>query len=902
MPRLRPNPLWTKAPFVLLRYPALFAALAGGFFLLALAIASNPFFVSAAGSAALETEIADATEYGAGATLSTSARLYEVTEPEGEPRLTYPSRDALLRRELGGVPHLAQPVFTLMTPEVAAAGADTPGNQIDIRLLARTDSLSHIRKLAQTSPRGVWIPDTTAAELGVEGGDTLLLGFATARRTARIRIAGLYRPLRLEPLTPYWRSLAAEIRARPPDYRLPPPLLISDTRTVTSLMTRVGLETALFRWEFPLSESSLTVPEATSLTGTFKRFQVSLNTPRSDLNNAFDCIGICSSFGAEYEFSSLLPLAVSASEDTTAAVDAPVDLLANASSLVGFGLIAGAGLFVIARRRQEIDLLRARGLGSSTAGTRTFFEALLPAALGSFAGLFVAYGLVETVGPGGRVDPAQLQNAAVAVSVRAPIALLLLALVAGVSARRSRGHATRRFRLARVPWELPVLVGAALLAARLLDTGALAGGEDDVQRPSAYLLLFPLVFTAGAAGLGARVLGRLAALWRDRATRTQSRAGYMAAHRLAGNRRLVAALVTASAVAFATFIYAETIVASYRETVRARSLLSVGSDVRGTISFDRETPAPFPFPITKASRLTAEGRLSSGLTVDLIAVESRSFASAAFWDDRYADRPLGSLMEALGEGGREVPVLLVGDVDFDRDVVEVRGVSIPVRAVGETRAFPGVATSRPILVADGQRVARLLAQQGDANPFDGPSAVTELWVKGETGAAARALEASSARPFPLLTAEEVRDTPGVTAFTRAFALLEALGLAAGLLVLVVIVLYLQARQRARIVSHHLSLRMGLTRSRHLAALWLELAVMLTVSVALGSALALIAARLVLTQVEPLASLTPLPLFEVPVRIIVVTVLASLVVAAAAAALLDRASRRAHLAEVLRRAD
>ena len=89
-----PSPLWSKSPLLLLRYPALLGALAGGFFLLALAIASNPFFVSAAGSSALVTKIDDATEFGAGATLSTTAALFETRGPEDDPDLLAGYREA----------------------------------------------------------------------------------------------------------------------------------------------------------------------------------------------------------------------------------------------------------------------------------------------------------------------------------------------------------------------------------------------------------------------------------------------------------------------------------------------------------------------------------------------------------------------------------------------------------------------------------------------------------------------------------------------------------------------------------------------------------------------------------------------------------------------------------------
>ena len=895
------NPLWSKSPLLLLRYPALFTALAAGFFLLAVAIAANPFFVSAAGSAALATEIDDATEFGAGATLTTTAGLFVRAEEGEEPELWYPSRNTVIREDLVGTPHLNTPTFTMLAPAVAAANGREATNSVQVRFLVRSGALAHIRKLTQASTDGVWIPDTTAAELGVEAGDRLAVGLGTTSRTVRVPIAGTYRALRLEPLTPYWRSLAAEIRARPPDYLIPPSLLITDRGTVTALMQKLGLRTALYRWEFPLTEKNLTVQEAKSLAEDLKGFQNRLNTPGSPLNDAFRCVGFCSFFGETYEYSSLLPLAVSAAEDTTTAVGAPVSLLANASSLVAFALIAAAGAFVIARRRQEMNLLRARGVGARVAAVRMFVEALVPAALGALAGVFVAYALVEAVGPAGRIEPDRLVSAATAVFVRVPIALVLLALVAALASRPGREHQTAPL-LARIPWEAPVLIVAALLLFRLLDAGALSGGEENAQGPSAYLLLFPLFFTAGAAGVGARLVGRLAGVWRDHALGTPSRIRYLAAHRLAGNGRLVAALVAACAVAFGTFMYAETIVSSYRETVKARSLLSVGSDVSGTISFDRDIPDPFPFPITKVSALTAEGEVSSGPPVDLVSVESRSFARAAFWDDRYASRSLESLMEDLRTSGSDVPAILVGGLDFETDVVDVRGVSIAVRAVGKARAFPGAARTRPVLVLDSARLQAFLDEEGNSNPFAGPSGVTELWVKGEPRAASRALEASPARPFPVTTAEEMSDTPGVIAFTRAFALLEALGLAAGLLVLVVVVLYLQARQRARIVSHRLSLRMGLTRGGHIVALWLEIAIMLFVSALLAAGLALFAARIVLTQVEPLASLTPVPLFEPPVALIAATLLASLAVAALAAVLLDRSSRRARIAEVLRRAD
>ena len=62
----RVNPLWAKAPVVLVRFAGILVAFAIGAFLLAFATAVLPLFLSAAGSAALKTELEDATAFGGG--------------------------------------------------------------------------------------------------------------------------------------------------------------------------------------------------------------------------------------------------------------------------------------------------------------------------------------------------------------------------------------------------------------------------------------------------------------------------------------------------------------------------------------------------------------------------------------------------------------------------------------------------------------------------------------------------------------------------------------------------------------------------------------------------------------------------------------------------------------------
>src|SRR6185436_18654181 len=82
----RGNPVWRKAPVSLLRHPTLFAALALGAFLVVISTAAYPLFLSASGSALVNSEIDNptVTRFGGGITYTvTNVRLAEPS-PDGE--------------------------------------------------------------------------------------------------------------------------------------------------------------------------------------------------------------------------------------------------------------------------------------------------------------------------------------------------------------------------------------------------------------------------------------------------------------------------------------------------------------------------------------------------------------------------------------------------------------------------------------------------------------------------------------------------------------------------------------------------------------------------------------------------------------------------------------------------
>jgi putative ABC transport system permease protein len=164
------------------------------------------------------------------------------------------------------------------------------------------------------------------------------------------------------------------------------------------------------------------------------------------------------------------------------------------------------------------------------------------------------------------------------------------------------------------------------------------------------------------------------------------------------------------------------------------------------------------------------------------------------------------------------------------------------------------------------------------------------------------LEASELRPFPILTAERVRENPQIRSVSQTFSYLRALGLAAGLLALAGAVLYLQARHRNRVISNALARRMGLTKWSHRFALALELGTLLVFSFAVGAFLAMVAARLVVTELDAPAPLPGGPLFRTPWPLIVGAFAALLAATALGALLADRRARTAKVAEVIRAAE
>ena len=408
---------------------------------------------------------------------------------------------------------------------------------------------------------GVWVADTVAGRLGIEPGDTIRVSLPNRPRRVEVAVDGVYAALWKAPeTTPYWRSLYGQIYPRTVD--LPPPatFLIASESLFKRLTRGLGQDHAQYRWEFPVEGEGLTMPEAEALEQRLNQFQTEISNPDSKLGQAL----FPQRMYRRIAYASSMSTVVTGAKQTVSGIQAPVELLSSAGSLVAIAVIAAAAAFAMARRRVEATLLYARGMSPFSIGLKTALESLLPVVVGTALGLAAAVALVRFLGPGRGCDGEALREAAKAVSLRLPVAVVLLGLVAAVVFLRRSERATARFvRLNRVPWEIVPLVLAAIAFQRLSSQGAFVREETGGIPASVWLLLFPIFFIAGFAGLAARLLQRPLNALRARADSLPS-AAYLAVHRLAGARRLAILLVTACALALGTFVYAQTVVSSSR--------------------------------------------------------------------------------------------------------------------------------------------------------------------------------------------------------------------------------------------------------------------------------------------------------------------------------------------------
>jgi putative ABC transport system permease protein len=869
-------------------------AIAGAALVLVAVTVSTRLFLPAAGDAALQQDLGQI-----GGVPALSVVMFSSLGPNELEGLSV----QVERVVAGRAPRLGEPVRPLLGPPVPVAAARPEGSgepqggapvnrAAQVQLAARDGFAGHVHRLATAqgtaTADGVWVPRSVATALRLRPGQVVVIGTAPL---VRARVAGIYQDLTDgdRPLDPFWSPLSGAMAVQQAD-QPPPPLLLAEPEPLAELGRQLAVSARL-EWDFYLPPGRLTVPAVETLVPQIDRVRLDISDPLSLLA------------ARQATASSPLATSVARAHTTEVALTGPVETISVTGRILALALLAAAGLYGVKRRRGEVLLLTAQGVGGAQLAARSVVEAVLPLLAGGALGWALAVGLAGVLTPTSEPQPQALAAANREVVVVLAVGLLLLAAVTWGSVRAEEREGPGRFRevLARPLWEALVLV----LAAAALYELQTRGGQPvrvpgEPARVDRFLVLFPLLLIAGLAGLAARGAGRLlaGATRPIRASNRPSPAAFLAVRRLAAAPRLVLLLVTGSALAFGILGYAGVLVASTRAAAYDKARILVGSDASVTTRAPAEGLNGSGLAATRVQRVSGVTLAPDSVPVDLLAVDPATFAAAVHWSSTYAGEPLGVLLDRLDADpavvGR-VPALLAGPAVPTSNAVEVGSADVPIAIVGSASAFPGMSRAdRPLLVVS---AARLSVWAGNARtPL---AAEHEVWTREDPAAVVAVLREAGTVPEATRTAGTVMRTPAFLAVSWTFSMLQALGALAGLVALIGLVLYIQARQRGRLVAYALARRMGLSRGAHLRSVALELAAMLLFGFALGTTLALVTSSLVYRRLDPMPEIPPGLHLHVQGAVLGLTLVGVAVAALAGALLVQRGADRANVAEVMR---
>lgn len=889
--------MWRKAPLNLLRWPELFAAVVASAVVLGIACGVAPPFLSSAASASFEQAAAEVESALAGVTVTEQVSL----SPDGLDQRTKVLNDAF--GNLDGL----RPVIATIVGDTVTLEAPRSEGGVTGRLITRTEALEHIEVVDGGSSPGVWISDLQAERLHIAVGDRLRMA-GRFRGVLTSRVAGIYKSLAGTAVTDYWRPLYSLIYSSTGD-AVPPPFVIAPPR----LFSRIGPATANWfgrliwteaRWEYRLDANEVSVDEARALETSIDRVGQDIaaaGRPRRLANRGIDGAEETESPFSIFKYANtntVLPDLIEGSDETTAGITLPVVVMAVAAALVALAMIGAAGAFSVRRRLTETMSLATRGVGAAAFGIRSAVESFLPLVFGAAVGWRASAWIVEALGPSAQIDAAAHRASLIWVAAGFVLAVAVLGLVAGAAARREADAmpSKSRLRLKGPVWE------AVLLALAALSYAALVARAPSASTPTnsvdALVIIFPVLLIAGGAGLAARGLARLLPGLRKLGSSSQP-VVYLAIRRLAAARRVALLLVAAVALATGVLVYSGALARSVEATSYTKSQVATGSDFAAQLQLAAPIPRDIPFPATLVHRVQQVALSPGGALTEVLVVDTSTFEDAAFWNNGFSDSSLPTLLAGL-DGSVEdgLPIIVVGDAQLGDDAfLRVLSSDIPLAISGSASAWPGMHSGFVTLIASLDSVERL--QESGSSSLVGAAGSRELWAKGDVATIERILGQHNVGMTLVQTAEAARTTPSLLAAGWTLGFLQAVGAGAGLIAVAGVALYLQARARAGVISWALTRRMGLRPWSFRASIALEVGAMLLISLAMGTALALMAAGLVYRRFDVLPSLPPDPVFAVPFATVAVA-LASLMVAAVVAGLrTHRFARRSNIAETLR---
>jgi putative ABC transport system permease protein len=884
-------------------------------------IAAVPLFLSSVGTASVAVQAGDRCAPDTGATYTGPVPRDELEDLDADPL-----------QPLTEAGTLGRSTQWMTTDGFRLTGPD-PMEGTQTAVLVREGVEDHIEVVdGPPGPiTGAWLTDRAAADIGVDVGDTASIG------DVPVEVGGIYRDLAGLSVDDYWCAHADLLLVDGIDRILPPPVILTDRATYARLMVAVGIDPVGVTWEAPLRDDQVSVTDARHLVDDlacdsplWPRLDWCADglpslpdglpnpyaLPGDDNTSPFENTRIRDEFVRSY-FDSHLPFVIDRSGSITTSVGGGVWPVAGCAALAGVGFVAAAGALWTDRRRREVTLLTVRGVSPAALGLKAVLELLVPLTVGAVGGVAVAYGLVRWLGPSPTIESSAVVRAAVSGAVGLAAAM---ATVGVIVARRARGPSAERagarsFRWLRfVPWELALGAVTVVSYQRLGDWGVPVSNGAEISRVDPLGLMFPVLFLLTAVAVAARLLllgiGPL-----RRVSRRWPTSLFLAVRRVSRYRVAVIALVAASAVAAGVLGYAATINRSLEATLDVKARVFVGSDAAVSLDSDRQLPAelvPDATPVDAYRRSWIDARADGErLEVTVIALDPATFEHATFWDDSFSSVGVGEILRRLdeppapgpdgsggsdssgGEDGGAIPAVVTG-ISGLPDTVEtgikgVRTTRFTIHEVADVDGFPGMKRPTPTVFVAAHNL----------DGFDLSGARAETWIKGDHDAILAVLDAADTRYVEARRAADVVDRVAFLTVAWTFDFVQAIALAAGLLVLGGLAAYLDARRRSRLLGYAFARRMGLSSGQHRLALLAELTASVVVGCWLGLAIALTAAWLAYDRIDPVPGFRPGPVVRPATALILALAAVAAVVAVVAAAIAQRRADRDSPVEVLR---
>jgi hypothetical protein len=874
--------LWRLLPRLVWRYRRLLLSVMVAAAMLGAASSVGPLFLESSERQALAQELGRRSRFGLGLQIT-----FQTSWPHGVSSAADMHRFAFavragLRRRFRNVEGVDRPIVTFLgSDSVASRGA----TEVDVRLIHRTGALDQVTKLGRVAGRGVWISDVTARDLAVAPGDTIRL--AGEGGSARTRVAGVYRFLPRDRERGYWIPLSDFIDKGLSADTFPPSFVIASRSHHLALIEQLR-DSGELRWEVPLAGSLSSLTEAKRVQRSFRRETAIALGPSSALGSLFRKTRV----GLPPQASSVLPGSITSIQERVESITPAVDLLAWTARLLALCTLAVAGFYVVRRRREEINLLAARGLGPLPQVLRLMTEAALPLLLGAAVGMVSALFVISWIGSGlpwSSFAPVWRRVwldlcvgwVVMGMGLGAAIHNQERALATGTS-----GLGPRKGRTIGAIAGAVVAIGGLVFLDRisgdkaLLDTSTIAG---------------PVLVMIGASLLGAFAAGVALA----RVTHgTESPIVLLGLGRLPGAAFGTFLLIAACAASLGVLVYALTVRSSLEATVVAKAKVFVGSDVAASVGRNTSLgrPLELALPSTEVVRVPGLFIQPADREVEVIAVDADTFAEAAYWDGSFSEQPLADLLALIATPRSDsTPAIMVGATGDGSVSLGSSNLSAPLDVVATVEAWPGMSGRLPLVVVERDQLQPLLAAIGGT--LLGPD--QQVWARASGDQLELALKRNNKVPLFMVDSDTALASPTLQAMRWTLGVLIGLALTAGVLSVAGLMLNLESRHKTTMLAAVLGRRMGLTGRRELTVYVLEIAATIALSYGVALLTAVPLSQRMNARMDLRPAIPPDPIFVLPAGPLLAAACLLAVIAVGLSVRLQRTVDRAHVPGLLR---